>query len=58
MKRFARWLYMKTHRQELLELAHKVRNTDYQNLPPAKGLQVCGELQGTLDTLEKLDLLV
>ena len=58
IKSFARWLFMKTHRNELIEIAQTVRNTEFRNLPAGEGLRVCGKLDGTLETLEKLDLLV
>jgi hypothetical protein len=47
MKLFARWLYMRHYRAELLAIANDLRSMKFK---PEYGM-------GTIDTLERLDLL-
>lgn len=56
MKAFARWLYMLTHRRELIAVKMYAKR-NVRGLPPADGLVECGKAQGACATLEILDLL-
>lgn len=51
MKEFARWLFMRTHEEELKSLASQVRDKSKQAESPSW-------VVGVLDAMEALDLLV
>ena len=53
IKTFARWLYMKTHRSELIQAAKLVKG--HMN---SGAITKSAQALGALDTLEILDLLV
>lgn len=57
MKAFARWLFMKTHEEDLLTVANFIRR-DISGLAPKVGLVEVGKVKGAIYTLETLDLLV
>ena len=57
MKELARWLYIKTHQDELAQVAKMVRGIK-ANGDPVEGMKETGRALGALKTLETLNLFV
>lgn len=57
MKRFARFLFMKFYREELLEISKDVRKAYSLLDSSSTDIRVTSRYIGVLDTLETLDLL-
>ena len=57
MKELARWLYIKTHQDELAQVAKMVRGIKAIG-DPVEGMKETGRALGALKTLETLNLFV
>jgi len=62
IKKFSRWLFMKTHNRELIAVAREVRRlkkkAEHPDCRATDGLTMVGKTNGILDTLNDLNLLV
>lgn len=56
LKRFARWMYMETHDDEIREVVEQIRASSV-NPRSMRSPLVAGKNLGAIDTLQTLDLL-